>query len=186
MLIGRGGVKGRENCEQTFCEKKLTFPNNVKYRGELGSRFSNCSMLRSALRESLNGGLTCLSTAVTIAYNCRHFATKSPLRKRAKEATKVHNCRRLCANCQRVALSPHLRAPHLDFPELCFESAAMSQKIRSRSGLVGDLGGRRTEQANSANLDPRVGPRVAYHEWAHEWDPRVRPHDSAHDSTDEG
>ena len=34
----------------------------------------------------------------TIAYNCRHFATKIPLKKGPKSATEAHNCRRLRAN----------------------------------------------------------------------------------------
>ena len=53
--------------------------------------------------KSLNGGLANegLRYLSTIAYDCRHFATKVPLRKGPKRATSfVHNCRRLCANCR--------------------------------------------------------------------------------------
>ena len=68
--------------------------------------------------ESLNGGLANggLRYLSTIAYDCRHFTRKIPLRKWPKRATKVHNCRRLCANAE-SGLKPPFESPHLDFPE---------------------------------------------------------------------
>ena len=56
-----------------------------------------------------NGGLAYLST---IVHDCRHFATKVPLRKRTRRATKVHNCSKL-----QSGLRPPFESPHLDFPD---------------------------------------------------------------------
>ena len=66
------------------------------------------------IRESLNGGLANggLRQLSTIAYNCRHFATKVLLRNGPKRPQMCTIVRKL----PRVTLSPHLRAPHLDFP----------------------------------------------------------------------
>ena len=36
----------------------------------------------------------------TIAYDCRRFVTRVPLKKGPQKATKVHNCRQLCAHCR--------------------------------------------------------------------------------------
>ena len=55
-----------------------------------------------------NGGLMYLSTIVP---GCRDFATKIPLRRGPKKATKVHNCGRLCANCREWPWAPIWEPP---------------------------------------------------------------------------
>ena len=57
---------------------------------------------------ALKGGLGYLSR---IAYNCHHFATKNFLYKRAQKGHKCAQLQTVVHKLQRVALSPHLRAP---------------------------------------------------------------------------
>ena len=61
----------------------------------------NCETIE---RQKLSRGNFCPATSRCLfwptGYDCRHFVTNVPLRKGPKRATKVHNCRRLCANCR--------------------------------------------------------------------------------------
>ena len=74
----------------------------------------------SLFRESLNGGFPngSLGYLSTIAYDCRHFATKVPLRKGPKKAQK---CTIVddCAQIAESGLKPPFESPHSDFPD-CF------------------------------------------------------------------
>ena len=65
----------------------------------------------------------------TMAYDCRHFVTKVPVRKGPKKATKVHNI--VC----KLQVKPPFESPHLDFPRR-FERFWLSE-IRFRWFLSG-------------------------------------------------
>ena len=43
-------------------------------------------------------GVEGTSPQCSTAYDCRHFVKEVALEKGPRQATKVHNCRRLCAN----------------------------------------------------------------------------------------
>ena len=80
--------------------------------------------------ESLNGGLANkgLRYMSTIVHDCRHFATKVPLRKGPKKATKCTIVDE-CAQIAESGLKPScIWSPHLDFVPtqiflcICFRS----------------------------------------------------------------
>ena len=85
--------------------------------------------------ESLNAGLakgglgTCPQLS-TIAYDCRHFETKVPLRKgpkRSQMCTIVDDC----AHIPESGLKPPFESPRLDFPDESFSSFPFFLSIES-------------------------------------------------------
>ena len=86
----------------------------------------------------------------TIAHDCRHFATKAPLGKGSKKATKQKCALDDCAQIAESGPKPPFESPHLDFPEKgpdcvadplgnvpcrCFDFAEKEEKDKSGKSL---------------------------------------------------